>query len=59
MHSAIGEGAGVEDKEVLGGVWGAHCLVFVVLLGGWSIVWWVVLVVGDCLVGGLVGSVGW
>ena len=62
MHSAIGEGAGVEDKEVLGGVWGAHCLVgrmVVVLLGGWSIVWWVVLVGGDCLVGGLVGSVGW
>ena len=22
MHSAVGEGAGVEDKEVLGGFWG-------------------------------------
>ena len=45
MHSAVGEGAGVEDKEVLGWF-------------GW---FWeglvIVLVAGDCLVGGLAGLV--
>ena len=41
VHSAVGEGAGVEDKEVLGGFGGlVDCFV------GW--------LVGDCFVGWLV-----
>ena len=36
VHSAVGEGAGVEDKEVLGG--GCGCLVG----GGWGGGWWLI-----------------
>ena len=36
MHSAVGEGAGVEDKEVLGG--GCGCLVG----GEWGGGWWLI-----------------